>query len=115
MPERDHIFSNKLYDVLKYVVEVILPGIGTLYFTLGTIWGFPYGDQVVGTCAAVALFLGLAVGYSRRSYDKSDAKYDGNIEIEETEDAKTFALNLNGDPNDLDQQKSVTFKVGPPK
>lgn len=110
---QDHLLGNKMYDILKYGVEVVLPGLGTLYFTLGTLWGLPYGDQIVGTCAAVALFLGLLVGYSRKSYDNSESKYDGHIEIQETEDAKQFALSLNSDPNDLDKQKSVIFKVDP--
>ena len=41
--------SNKLYDVLKYIAQIILPAIGTLYFALAGIWGLPYGEEVVGT------------------------------------------------------------------
>ena len=41
--------TNKQYDILKWIALIALPAIGTLYFTLATIWGLPYGDQVVGT------------------------------------------------------------------
>ena len=39
---------NKAYDGLKYVAQVVLPAAGTLYFALAGIWGFPYGEQIVG-------------------------------------------------------------------
>ena len=41
--------SNKLYDILKYITQIIIPALGTLYFALAGIWGFPYGEQIVGT------------------------------------------------------------------
>lgn len=30
--------SNKTYDILKYVAQIILPAVGTLYFALAGIW-----------------------------------------------------------------------------
>lgn len=33
--------SNKTYDVLKYITQIVIPAIGTLYFALAGIWGFP--------------------------------------------------------------------------
>ena len=56
--------SNKVYDVLKWVAQYFLPAIGTLYFAISTIWGFPYGEQVVGTITAVDAFLGAILGIS---------------------------------------------------
>ena len=51
--------SNKVYDVLKYITQIGLPAIGTLYFTLSNIWGFPYAEEVVGTISAIVTFLGI--------------------------------------------------------
>lgn len=62
--------SNKIYDTLKYIAQVILPAAGTLYFALAGIWGFPYGEAVVGTIAAVDTFLGVALGISTAQYNK---------------------------------------------
>ena len=64
--------SNKVYDVLKWVAQYLLPAIGTLYFALSTIWGFPYGEQVVGTITAVDAFLGAILGISSATYYKNE-------------------------------------------
>ena len=54
--------SNKVYDVLKWIAQVVLPAIATLYFALAGIWGFPYGEEIVGTITAVDTFLGVVLG-----------------------------------------------------
>lgn len=63
--------SNKCYDVLKFIAQVVLPALGTLYFALAGIWGFPYGEQIVGTITAVDTFLGVLLGISSAQYNKS--------------------------------------------
>ena len=62
--------SNKVYDVLKYIAQIVLPAIGTLYAALAGIWGFPYGEQIVGTVAAVDTFLGVILKLSSNKYYK---------------------------------------------
>lgn len=64
--------SDKIYNVLKYVCMIALPAIGTLYAALAGIWGFPYGDQVVGTILAADTFLGALLGISTASYNKKN-------------------------------------------
>ena len=61
--------SNKVYDALKWLALVFLPALGTLYFALAGIWGFPYGEQVVGTLTAVDTFLGVCLGISSKQYN----------------------------------------------
>lgn len=63
--------SNKVYDVLKFIALVVLPALGTLYFALSTIWGLPYGEQIVGTITAIDTFLGALLGISSVKYNKS--------------------------------------------
>ena len=63
--------SNALYDKLKWVAQYLLPAIGTLYFALASIWGFPYAEQVVGTVSAVDAFLGVILGISTLRYKES--------------------------------------------
>jgi len=65
--------SNRAYDVLKWVAQYLLPALGTLYFALSTIWGLPYGEQVVGTVTAVDTFLGVILGISTVSYKTKKA------------------------------------------
>lgn len=63
--------SNKTYDILKFIAQIVLPAIGTLYFALASIWGLPYGEQIVGTITAVDAFLGALLGISSANYNKS--------------------------------------------
>lgn len=60
--------SNKVYDILKFIAQIVLPALGTLYFALSSIWGFPYGEQIVGTITAVDAFLGAILGISSAAY-----------------------------------------------
>ena len=60
--------SNRTYDILKYIAQVILPALGTLYFALAGIWGFPYGEQIVGTITAIDTFMGVALKISSDNY-----------------------------------------------
>ena len=64
--------SNKTYDILKYIAQIIHPAIGTLYYALAGIWGFPYGEQIVGTIAAIDTFLGVILGISSINYNKEN-------------------------------------------
>ena len=63
------ILNNKAYNILKWVVMVLLPAVGTLYFALGDIWGLPYVEQVLGTITAVTAFLGALIGISSIQYN----------------------------------------------
>ena len=62
------IMSNKVYDVLKYIQQIVLPALGALYFALAKIWGFPYGTEIVGTISAVDVFLGAILKISTNNY-----------------------------------------------
>lgn len=63
--------SNKVYDVLKWIALILIPAIGTLYFALAGIWGFPYAEAIVGTITAVDTFLGAILGISTSMYNKN--------------------------------------------
>ena len=70
------MMTNKTYDILKYVAQIGLPAIGTLYFALSRIWGLPYGEEIVGTITAVDTCLGALLGLSSYNYNKG--ANDGN-------------------------------------
>ena len=69
--------KNETYDVLKFVAQILLPAAGTLYFALASIWGFPCGEQIVGTITAIDAFLGTCLGISTKNYYQ-----EGNYESE---------------------------------
>ena len=62
--------NNKTYDILKWIAMYLLPALGTLYFALAGIWGFPYGEEIVGTITALDTFLGVILGISTVQYHK---------------------------------------------
>lgn len=64
--------NDKLYDVLKWITVICLPALGTLYFALSGIWGFPYAEQVVGTISAVTTCLGILLGISTAEYNRQN-------------------------------------------
>jgi hypothetical protein len=106
------VVNNKLYDFLKFVALILLPGLGTLYFALAGTWGLPNANEVVATVTAVDTFLGLVVQFLANRYNNSDAKYDGAIVV--TENAigkKTYSLEFDGDPETLDKRDEIVFKI----
>lgn len=64
--------SNETYDLLKWIAQYLLPALGTLYFTLASIWALPCAEQVVGTVTAVDTFLGVLLGLSANQYKKEN-------------------------------------------
>lgn len=62
--------SNKAYDIIKWIVVIVLPAIATLYFALAGIWGLPYGEEIVGTITAIDTFLGAVMMISNAQYNK---------------------------------------------
>lgn len=64
--------SNRVYDVLKYIAQIVLPSVGTLYFALAGIWGLPFGEQIVGTITALDTFLGALLMLSSANYNKNN-------------------------------------------
>lgn len=73
------MLDERVYKILKYVAQIALPAVGTLYFALAGIWGFPYGEEIVGTITAVDAFLGVLLGISTATYNK---KISGDSETE---------------------------------
>ena len=67
------VMNNKLYDILKWIAMVVIPAVGTLYFALAGIWGWPYGEQIVGTLTAIDTFMGIVLGISSAQYKKTNA------------------------------------------
>ncbi len=65
---------DKTYNVLKWMAQLLLPAMGTLYFALASIWRLPYGEQVVGTITAVDTFLGVILGITTAQYKEKQQK-----------------------------------------
>ena len=60
--------TNYVYDVLKFIAQIVLPALATLYVTLATLWGLPYPDEISGTVMAIDTFLGALLMISSNKY-----------------------------------------------
>ncbi len=111
-PAPKQLISDRLYDGLKTGVQLAIPASATFYFTMASIWGLPAANEVVGSLAALATFLGVFLKVSNKSYEASDAEYGGVINVTtDGEGNKQAVLEVTGDPYDIEDQKSVTFKI----
>lgn len=100
---------DKVYDVLKWVVQVVLPAVATLYLALSGIWGLPYPERVVGSITAVNTFLGVIIGVSSANYPGH-----GTLEIDTTDpDKDTYLLNLSTPLEDLPKKDKIVLNVSP--
>ena len=64
------VFSNKTYDVLKWVALVGTNAFSALIITLGKIWGWSYSEPIAGTISAIGTFIGACLQVSSANYNK---------------------------------------------
>lgn len=95
-------FTNRLYDILKYVALIVLPALGTAYFSIASIWGLPAANEVVGTITVIDTFLGILLNLSTKQYEKNP---DGYVVV--TEDQGGTVLQNLSFP-----QTAETMRVG---
>lgn len=107
------IIPDELYDGLKWIAQIFLPALATLYYALSTIWGLPYAEQVVGTIVAIDTFLGILLGLWSSNYQKLNPT-DGVLEIDTCGGVKDiYRINLTTGFEDLKAKKEIKLKVNP--
>lgn len=80
--------DNRWYDILKWLSLTALDALGLLYSTLAAIWGLPYGDEVMRTCAALSLCIGTLIGISGIQYAKQQKQNQQSLTGEDTNEGK---------------------------
>ncbi|UNI72570.1 MAG: holin [Chaetfec virus UA24_144] len=101
------VLTNQVYNVLKWIAQYFLPALGTLYFALASIWGLPYGEEVVGTVTAIDLFLGTLLGLSSHNY-----KGEGTLYIDTQDEAKDiYRLAIDTPLNELPDKSEIMIKI----
>lgn len=66
--------SNKVYDVLKFIAQIVLPALATFYVTIASLWGLPYPEEISGTVMAIDTFLGAILMISSTQYNKTKSE-----------------------------------------
>ena len=68
------LMSDKTYNIMKWIVQYILPGLGVLYAIIAGAADLPYAEVVLAIVMAVDWFLGVILGISTSQYNKYVAK-----------------------------------------
>ena len=63
------ILPQKVYEILRWVVIVVIPAAITLYGVIGNTCNIPYTEVVLTIAGAVDVFLGTVFGISKLAYD----------------------------------------------
>lgn len=80
------LLPDNIYNVLKWTTQYLLPAVGALYFALSQIWGLPFGEQVLGTAAALDIFLSTILGLSSHEYNKAFPKMEDGGDLNKADD-----------------------------
>ena len=64
--------NDRLYDILKWVVMIVIPALTTAYVGLAAIWNFPCAEEVAKTSAVICTLLGALLGISTAEYNKTN-------------------------------------------
>lgn len=75
-------FSNRTFDILKWVCLIVLPACATLYMGLAKIWALPYAAEIPQTITVIDAFLGALLGVSTIQYNSDDIIADETEIIE---------------------------------
>lgn len=98
--------TNKQYDILKWIAQILLPALATLYAALAGIWGLPYGEPVVGTISAIDVFLGSLLQLSSVSYGG-----DGTLVVRTDDSGEAYKMVFSTELSELMDKDRVIFKV----
>ena len=104
-PKAKYAMSDTAYNVLKNIALIVLPAFSAAYFALAGIWGFPYAEQIVGTCAVISTFLGALLKISQVSYEKVA---DGTMSVN-PEGLASVRFNIPA--NEAQNKKTVNLAV----
>ena len=61
---------DKVYDVLKWLVLIVIPALTTFYAVLDKLFGGGYAETVTTISAAACTCIGAIIGISTAQYNK---------------------------------------------
>ena len=82
--------TNKMYDVLKFIAQIVLPALSVFYLGLCKYWNFPYPEEISGTIMLVDALLGALLGLSSANYYKNGKDVAGTITLNPEDETASF-------------------------
>ena len=77
--------NNKVYDILKFIAQIVLPALATFYLTIASIWSLPFGEEISGTIMAIDTLLGAILMISSTKYNSNNVSTETINNIKESE------------------------------
>lgn len=108
------LFTNTLYDRLKFLALIVLPALATFVLTVGHLWDWASTDKLVGTITALDIFLGVVLQISTKRYYGSERNFDGEVHVYPEDGGNRVKMEFNGPPEDMVNdkgRKTMEFKV----
>ena len=89
--------SDRTYDIIKWLVSVVLPAAAALYVAFGTMFGLPYGPEISGTVMGFVLLFGavLQVNHLSWAVDRL-AEYGSPILDKNRDDIPDYPFKMSG-------------------
>lgn len=72
------MMSNKIYDVCKWIAQIVLPAVAVFWYTIAIAWKLPHIAEVETTIVALDTLLGACLGISTYQYNKKENSIDEN-------------------------------------
>lgn len=68
--------SDEVYDILKWIVMIVIPAVTTFYVVLDKAFGWGYAELVATISAAFCTMVGTVLGISTAEYYKDKKKIE---------------------------------------
>ena len=100
------IFSNKTFDVLKWVALVGLPALAVFVSRLFPIWNLPLGEQISATIVAVDFLLGALLGVSTVQYNMAKKQDATDCYVQMANEANSLREELH--PSEESEEEEIS-------
>jgi len=112
-PEKPPFLTNRTYDLLQWVVRVLLPAVATLVASLGLALEWNGSVLVVAILGAVTFFLGSILGISSKRYEPEETPVRGDLNVQTSADGEKMIMQLaiDGPPGSIQNMPKVAFNV----
>lgn len=71
--------SNRVYDILVYIAQIVLPALSVFIIAVFKIWDLPYGEAIGATIMAIDTFMGALLKISSIQYHSKEDNNGNNI------------------------------------
>lgn len=104
----------RAYNILRSAALIWIPALGTLIFTLGSVWDWSFTENLIGSIMAFDTFLGALLGFGARNISTGGAAYAGHLVVDTDDPGRDkYTLDIHTPLDQLPDMSEVRLKVVP--